>query len=84
MVRKNLTKQNIADKINFKLGYSKEEAKSFVNCFFSIIQEKVIAGEEVKIPKLGNFSLKKKAMREEYKFKKNYYLRKKIIKKSLN
>lgn len=60
MVRKNLTKQNIADKINFKLGYSKEEAKSFVNCFFSIIQEKVVAGEEVKIPKLGNFSLKKK------------------------
>ena len=60
MIRKNLTKKDIADKINLKLGFSKEESKSFIENFFSIIQDKVAAGEEVKIPKLGNFSIRKK------------------------
>ena len=60
MIRKNLTKQDIAKKINLQLGFSKEEAKSFIDSFFSIVQDKVIGGEEVKIPKLGNFSAKKK------------------------
>ena len=60
MIRKNLTKQDIDDKINLKLGFSKEEAKFFIETFFSIIQDKVIQGEEVKIPKLGNFSSRKK------------------------
>tara|TARA_Y100001970_G_scaffold52959_1_gene66988 strand:- start:595 stop:885 length:291 start_codon:yes stop_codon:yes gene_type:complete len=60
LIRKNLTKQNIADKINLKLGFSKEEAKFFIENFFSIIQDKVVLGEEVKIPKLGNFSSRKK------------------------
>ncbi len=60
MIRKNLTKQDIADKINLKLGFSKEEAKSFIESFFSIIEDKVVGGEEVKIPKLGNFSSRKK------------------------
>ena len=60
MIRKNLTKQNVADKINLKLGFSKEESKMFVDSFFSIIQEKIINGEEIKIPKLGNFFQKLK------------------------
>ena len=60
MTRKNLTKQNIAEKINAKLGFSKEEAKSFIDSLFAIIENKVISGEEVKIPKLGNFSSKEK------------------------
>ena len=60
MIRKNLTKQDIADKINLKLGFSKEESKSFIENFFSIIEDKVVVGEEVKIPKLGNFSSRKK------------------------
>jgi len=56
--RKNLTKQNIADKINLKLGFSKEESKVFINSFFSIIKEKIKIGEEIKIPRLGNFTLR--------------------------
>ena len=38
MIRKNLTKQNVADKNNLKLGFSKEESKMFVESFFSIIK----------------------------------------------
>ena len=60
LIKKNLTKQDIADKINLKLGFSKEEAKSFIESLFAIIENKVISGEEVKIPKLGNFSSKEK------------------------
>lgn len=58
MNRKNLTKQNIADKINLKLGFSKEESKVFINSFFSIIKDKIKIGEEIKIPRLGNFTLR--------------------------
>ena len=58
MNRKNLTKQNIADKINLKLGFSKEESKVFINSFFSLIKEKIKIGEEIKIPRLGNFTLR--------------------------
>lgn len=60
MNRKNLTKQNIADKINLKLGFSKEESKVFINSFFSIIKDKIKIGEEIKIPRLGNFTLRTK------------------------
>ena len=63
MIRKNLTKQHIAEKINSKLGFSKEEAKSFIQSLFSIIESKVISGEEVKIAKLGNFISKHKKER---------------------
>ena len=63
MIRKNLTKQHIAEKINAKLGFSKEEAKSFIDSLFSIIENKVVSGEEVKIPKLGNFLSKEKKER---------------------
>ena len=63
LIRKNLTKQDIAEKINSKLGFSKEEAKVFIDSLFSIIQTEVVSGEEVKIPKLGNFSLKEKKER---------------------
>ena len=63
MIRKNLTKQNVSDKIHQKLGFSKEESKTFIDSFFSIIQDKIRNGEIVKIPKLGNFSLKQKNQR---------------------
>ena len=63
MIKKNLTKQDIAEKINSKLGFSKEEAKTFIDSLFNIIEDKVVSGEEVKIPKLGNFSAKEKKER---------------------
>ena len=55
-----------------KLGFSKEEAKSFIKSLFSIIESKVISGEEVKIAKLGNFisKIKKKDMEEILKLEK--------------
>ena len=50
MIRKNLTKQDIADKINLILGFSKEEAKSFIESFFSIIEDKVDPAKSAIVP----------------------------------
>ncbi|MBJ56733.1 MAG: integration host factor subunit alpha [Rickettsiales bacterium] len=63
MIKKTLTKKDIIEKIHQKLGYSKEEAKGFIEAFFDTISEKVSKNEEVKIPKLGNFIVRKKAQR---------------------
>lgn len=63
MIKKNLTKKEIAEKINLKLGYSIEESKEFLDFIFQTIIKKVKLGEEVKIPELGNFSLVKKKER---------------------
>ena len=95
MIRKNLTKQDLAEKINAKLGFSKEEAKSFIDSLFAIIENKVISGEEVKIPKLGNFSSKEKKERygrnpktgEDAVIKKRKVIRfkpSKLLKKKIN
>ena len=63
MIKKNLTKKEIAEKINLKLRYSIEESKEFLDFIFNIIKEKVKSGEEVKIPELGNFLLVQKSQR---------------------
>ncbi len=42
---------------------------------------KFTRGRKWKLIYLKKFHTKKEAMKEEYKFKKNYYLRKKIIKR---
>ena len=34
-MKKTLTKKDLADRINTKLGYSKEEAKEFIRLFFN-------------------------------------------------
>ena len=48
----------LANKINSKLGYSKQESKEFVDFVFNRIIDKVALKEVVKIPKLGNFYLR--------------------------
>ena len=63
MIKKTLTKKDIIEKINQKLGYSKEEAKEFVELFFDTILNKISEDQEVKIPKLGNFKIRKKNKR---------------------
>ena len=63
MIKKTLTKKDITEKIHKKLGYSKEEARSFIEIFFNTISEKISKNEEVKLPKLGNFTVKRKEQR---------------------
>tara|TARA_B100000902_G_C27143003_1_gene829688 strand:+ start:680 stop:970 length:291 start_codon:yes stop_codon:yes gene_type:complete len=62
-MKKTLTKKDLADRINTKLGYSKEEAKEFIRLFFNIIIDSVKKQKKVKLSKLGTFDLIKKNKR---------------------
>ena len=63
LIKKNLTKKEIAEKINIRLGYSIEESKDFLDFIFNTIIEQVKKGNEVKLPELGNFSRVQKNQR---------------------
>ena len=61
-MKKTFTKKNLANVLNNKLGYSKEEAKGFTKFFFNSIINTVAKEKKLKITKLGTFlAIKKKA-----------------------
>mgnify|MGYP001379615978 CR=1 FL=1 len=61
-MKKTLTKKDLANTINKKLGYSREEAKGFIQIFFNSIINTVAKEKKLKITKLGTFlAIKKKA-----------------------
>ena len=62
-MKKTLTKKDLANTINNKLGYSKEEAKSFAQVFFNSIINNLVKEKKLKITNLGKFSLIKKKAR---------------------
>ena len=62
-MKKTLTKKDLANTINNKLGYSKEEAKSFIQVFFNSIITNIVKEKKLKITKLGTFSIIKKKAR---------------------
>ena len=62
-MKKTLTKKDLANTINNKLGYSKEEAKSFTQVFFNSIITNIVKEKKLKITKLGTFSVIKKKPR---------------------
>ena len=62
-MRKTLTKKSLAERINTKLGYSREESKEFIDIFFSSIISNIKKEKKIKIAKLGTFGLVKKNQR---------------------
>jgi len=62
-MKKTLTKKDLANVINKKLGYSKEEAKGFTQVFFNSIINNVVREKKLKITKLGTFLIIKKKAR---------------------
>ncbi len=63
MKNRTLTKQNISDSINLKLGFSKEEAKRFIDFVLSNISNQLLIGKDVKISSLGTFKIRSKKER---------------------
>ena len=53
----NFTRKKLAERINVKLGYSKEEAKEFIEVFLNYIKVNMNAKENIKISKLASFKL---------------------------
>ncbi len=60
---KSLTKKNIADKINNKIGISKLESNRIIDEFFAAIKNAVHKKGIVKLTHFGTFKLKKKKER---------------------
>ena len=54
-MRKNFTRNKLAERINMKLGYSKEEAKEFIEIFLNFIKININEKENIKISKLASF-----------------------------
>ena len=55
-----LTKSDIVEDLNNKIGLNKREAKELVDSVFETIKQTLINGEEVKVSGFGNFQLKDK------------------------
>ena len=60
----NLSKAEIAERINDKLGFSKREAKELVEDFFSELGDALAAGDAVKLSSFGSFTLRSKSERQ--------------------
>ena len=58
-----LTKANIVDLLREQLGLPKKDCLKIVNGYFEEISQGLEKGEEIKIPKLGNFVVKHKKSR---------------------
>ena len=58
-----LTKANIVNLLKEQLGLPKKDCLKIVNAYFEEISKGSEKGEEIKIPKLGNFVVKHKKSR---------------------
>jgi integration host factor subunit alpha len=58
-----LTKAHLADLLFEQIGLNKRESKDMVEAFFTLISDKLIEGEDVKISSFGNFQIRTKAPR---------------------
>ena len=58
-----LTKANIVNLLKEQLGLPKKDCLKIVNAYFEEISKGLEKGEQIKIPKLGNFVVKHKKSR---------------------
>ena len=56
-MRKNFTRNKLAERINVKLGYSKEESKEFISVFLNYIKKNINQKKNIKISKLASFKV---------------------------
>jgi len=62
-MRKNFTRNKLAERINIKLGYSKEEAKEFIELFLNYIKVNINSKKNLKISQLASFKVVNKKER---------------------
>ena len=62
-MRRNFTRNKLAERINIKLGYSKEEAKEFIEIFLNHIKININSKKNIKNSKLASFKIIKKQKR---------------------
>ena len=62
-MKKTITKLDLVNHLNEKLGLNKVESKELVEAFFDEIKKSLINNEEVKISGFGNFKILNKKER---------------------
>lgn len=60
MLKKNLTRKDISNKIYKRLGFSKNISSEIIDSFFEILTSDIIKSEKVKITSFGTFKVIKK------------------------
>jgi len=58
-----LTKAELAEVLHERLGLNKRESKDMVEAFFEIVHATLVCGDDVKLPGLGSFNIRRKAAR---------------------
>ena len=56
-MRKNFTRNELAERIYIKLGYSKEEAKEFIEFFLNYIKININSKKNIKISQFASFKV---------------------------
>ena len=62
-IKKNISREEIADAINIEFGFSRKECLDVVNNIIEIIIEGLETNKKVKIHNFGTFTLKRKKSR---------------------
>jgi integration host factor subunit alpha len=63
MKRSNLTRKELAQLINEKMGFSQRSAGELVDAVFDKLKKTLLAEESIKIVQFGTFTVRKKSSR---------------------
>ena len=63
MLKKNLTRKNIANQIHKSLGFSKNFSSDFLDDFFEVLVSELIKNNKIKISSFGTFTVLNKKER---------------------
>jgi integration host factor subunit alpha len=63
MKRSNLTRKELAQVINEKIGFSQRSAGELVDRVFDALKNELLAGEPIKLVQFGTFTVRKKSSR---------------------
>jgi len=58
-----MTKNDIAERIHTKLGFSKKNSQDLLESILSIIKDTLETGDKIKVAGFGNFEIKQKQNR---------------------
>tara|TARA_B100001123_G_C14443221_1_gene683411 strand:+ start:71 stop:364 length:294 start_codon:yes stop_codon:yes gene_type:complete len=76
MEKKNLTKKDLANKLNKELGFSKNNSLNLVTDFFELMIDELIKSKKIKISSFGTFKVfnKKERVGRNPKTKKEFQI----------
>jgi integration host factor subunit alpha len=63
MKRSNLTRKELSQTINEKMGFSQRSAGEMVDAVFEALKKTLLQGEAIKIVQFGTFTVRKKSSR---------------------